>query len=257
MRVRVRNRTVTLIALAAVVLLASPLVSVVQAQWITSYVAGAPGRGWPLDGVGGGPDVDFIQERDGATPAPGNPANTGGSGGGRDVDDDYYYAGEYPAPIGTVATDEIAFERAFAGTDNDLRIHFNLPASSNPADRFRFSFEANNLDERAENPDPRYGIEVLFNDNLIFAEMTISPAELNTVFTSPEFTAGDVGAIGGPGGDNVILVRGINHNNEGGGNWMGIDYHHLETIPIPEPGCLTLLAGGLIFLLPFFFRGKK
>ena len=45
MRVRVRNRTVTLIALATVVLLASPLVRVVQAQWITSFVAGAPGRG--------------------------------------------------------------------------------------------------------------------------------------------------------------------------------------------------------------------
>ena len=105
---------------------------------------GAPGRGWPLDDVGGGPDVDFIQERD-TNPPPGNPANTGGSGASRDVDDYYYFAGTYPAAptgVGTVATDEIAMERAFAGTDNDLRIHFNLvklvPAL-HPDDTFRFS----------------------------------------------------------------------------------------------------------------------
>jgi hypothetical protein len=44
--------------------------------------------------------------------------------------------------VGVVATDEIAMERAFAGTDNDLRIHFNLvklvPAL-HPDDTFRFS----------------------------------------------------------------------------------------------------------------------
>jgi hypothetical protein len=105
---------------------------------------GAPGRGWPLDDVGGGPDVDFIQERD-TNPPPGNPANTRGSGASRDVDDYYYFAGTYPAAptgVGVVATDEIAMERAFAGTDNDLRIHFNLvklvPAL-HPDDTFRFS----------------------------------------------------------------------------------------------------------------------
>lgn len=221
-------------------------VSMAHAQWETVFQAGAPGRGWPTDGVGGGPDVDFVQES-GTNPPPGDADSPAVN---QQADDDYYFAGHYPDPINEVANDEIAFERAFAGTDNDLRIHFNLPDDLNPADRFRFSYEANNLDE-GNGSDPRYGVEVFFNDTLIFPEETIRPAQLNTVFTSPEFTAADVGALAGSGGDNVIYLHGINHNADGGGNWMGLDFHHLETIHIPEPGCLCLLVGGLICLLPF------
>lgn len=224
-----------------------------QAQWSTVFQAGSPGRGWPRDGVGGGPDVDFVQEA-GTNPPPGNPNSPAVD---QQADDDYYFAGVYPAPIGEVASDEIAFERAFAGTDNDLRIHFNLPSDLNAQDSFRFSFEANNLDERAENPDPRYGVEVTFNGVLIFPETTISPAELNTVFTSDEFTAASVNALAGPGGDNVIALRGINHNAEGGGNWMGLDYHHLEIMPIPEPSSLSMMLAALIWLMPYLYYEKN
>jgi hypothetical protein len=218
---------------------------VAQAQWSTVWQAGRPGRGWPVDGVGGGPDVDFVQET-GTNPPPGNPNSPSVN---QQADDDYYFAGTYPAPIGTVP-DERAFERAFAGTDNDLRIHFNLPSTLNPGDRFRFSLEANNLDQGNAPTGARYGVEVLFNNTVIFPAFDIRPPDLNSIFTSPEFTAASVGAIGGPGADNVIYLRGLNHNAEGGGNWMGLDYHHLETIPIPEPSCLGLMVGGLIGIIP-------
>lgn len=227
-------------------------VSVAHAQWETVFQAGAPGRAWPVDGVGSGPEVDFVQEA-GTNPPPGDPNSPAVN---QQADDDYYFAGEYPAPIGTVANDEIAFERAFAGTDNDLRIHFNLPDTLDAGDRFRFSYEPFNLDE-GNGADPRYGVEVLFNDTLIFEEQVIRPADLSTIFTSPEFTAADVGAIGGPGGDNVISLRGINYNAEGGGNWMGLDYHHLEVTPIPEPTGISLLMGGLILLIPILWNEKS
>lgn len=230
------------------VLLVSGLAS---AQWQTVWQAGAAGRGWPIDGVGGGPDVDFVQEA-GTNPPPGDPNSPAVN---QQADDDYYFAGVYPNPpvgVGAVANDEIAFERAFSGIDNDLRIHFNLPATLDPRDNFRFSFEANNLHEDAAvNPDPRYGIEVSVNGTLVMPEMIITPSELNTVFTTAEFTAADAGMIGGPGVDNVLSLTGINYNAEGGGNWMGMDYHHLEMNPIPEPGSLAMMLSGLIWFVPF------
>jgi hypothetical protein len=174
------------------------------------------------------------------------------------ADDDYYFAGVYPDPptgVGIVATDEIAMERAFAGTDNDLRIHFNLPTNINPNDKFRFSFEANNLHEDAAFSDPRYGVEVYVNGTLVHPEQVIRPADLNTVFTTGEFTAAEVGLVGGPGADNVVWLNGAtnngaNYNAEGGGNWMGMDYHHLEIMPVPEPGTLSMLLCGLFWTIP-------
>ena len=230
--------------------------SVADAQWTTVFQAGAPGRGDPVDGVGGGLEVDFVQERDGATPPPGSAINIGGEGADRDVDDDYYFAGEFPAPIGVVTSDEIAFERAFTGTDLDLRIHFNLSDALNDADRFRFSYEAYSIHDAAENPDPRFGVEILVNDTMIFSEQLLRPDDLNTVFTSPEFTAADVGLVGGAGMDNIVTVRGVSYNDDGGGNWMGIDYHHLEAVPVPEPTTISLLVGGLILLIPLLWHEK-
>jgi hypothetical protein len=176
------------------------------------------------------------------------------------ADDDYYVAGTYPDPIGTVA-DELVSERAFAGTDNDLRMHFNLPDTLTPEDKFRFSFAATNLDEDAANTDPRYGIEVAVNGTQVMSELVIRPAELNTVFTTDEFTAAEVGMIGGAGADNIVALTGINHSAEGGGNWMGLDYHHLEWQPVPEPGSFAMMLSGLIWFVPFMCyeraNGKK
>ena len=229
----------------------------VMAQWEDVFVLGDPGRGWPLDGVGGGPDVDFIQEI-AVNPPPGNPANTGGEGGDRDVDDDYYFAGTYPdAPtgVGAVATDETAMERAFAGEDLDLRIHFNLPSDLHPDDKFRITTNPINLHD--DGGDTRYGVEFLFNGSLVKPEVVVRPADLNTLIVSAEFTAGDVGAIGGAGIDNIINIHGVSHNDDGGGNWMGMDYHRLERNPVPEPGSLSMLLCGIFWMIPLVCWEKK
>ena len=231
-------------------------VGLAHAEFTTVWQLGAPGRAWPVDGVGSGPDVDFLQENGTINPLPGSP--TSGTAP-RSSDNDYYFAGTYNGPNSlnaTVPTDETGFERAFAVADNDLRIHFNLPADLHPLNTFRFSFEANNLDERDLNPNPRYGIEVSFNGTVIFPELTITSAELNTVFTSDVFTAVDVGAGGGLCGDNIVSLRGINHNADGGGDWMGMDFHHLEREPIPEPSTLLLISLGGLLLLPVLKRRR-
>ena len=231
----------------------------VLAQWETVWQLGAPLRGWPGDGVGGGPDVDFVQET-GVNPPPGDPNSPAVN---QQADDDYYFAGEYPAPIGAVANDEIAMERAFAGSDNDLRIHFNLSEDLSPGSEIRFSLESNNLHEGG-GADPRYGVEVLFNGVLIAPERIVRPAELNTVFTSDPVTLSDVNAVFGPGGDNVLHLRGINLNNDGGGNWMGLDYHELEVkaavsaeVPALSDLGLLALALALIPIGTFIIRRRR
>jgi hypothetical protein len=157
------------------------------------------------------------------------------------ADNDYYFAGSYTTvigsvtnyygdytPIGDVAADEEAAERAFAGADNDLRYHFNLPTTLKATDVLSVTFDANNLDTGAVNPDPRYGIEVLFNGVLVQPEIIIRPEELASV-----------NAQTGPGFDNIVSLRGVNYNADGGGNWMGIDYVQLNAgtaAPPTEPG---------------------
>jgi len=196
------------------------------AEWSVVWQAGQLGRGWPVDGVGGGPDVDFVQEA-GTNPPPGNPNNTPAD---QQADDDYYFAGVYPPSptgAGTVANDERAFERAFAGSDNDLRIHFNLdPDIYDPSTVFRFIFTPFNFDGNGS--DPRYGTRVSFNGVEILPEVISRNAQVGSLIVSTQMTFGAVGASFGAGGDNVISLRGINYNADGGGNWMGIDYHALE-----------------------------
>jgi len=215
------------------------------ADFTTQWQLGAPLRGWPRDGGadGGGVNVDFVQEA-GTNPAPGDPNSPATD---QQADDDYYFAGAYPAPIGTVPADEIAMERAFAGSDNDLRIHFNLPAELSPESTARFHVEPFNLD--GNGAPPRYGVEVYFNEVLIMPEVVVNDAGLNTILTSGEVSLGSVSAQFGPGGDNIIRLRGINKNAEGGGNWMGMDYHALEIDAIQGPGAIpTLSEWGLIVL---------
>ena len=236
-------------AAMAVVFLAT---GIATAQWSTVFQAGAPGRGWPQGETGGGPNVNFVQENGNENPPPGDPNSPAAD---QQADDDYYFAGDYPDPIGNVAANEEAFERAFVPNDPNLRIHFNLD-SPNPSDQFRFSLEPFNLHTGDDIPNPRYGVSVLFNDVVIMPETVVTPAELNTIFTSEVFSASDVNAVDGA---NVVLVKGTAFNEDGGGSWMGMDYHHLETVP--EPGTLGMMFSGLIWTIPFACyernRGRK
>jgi len=203
------------------------------------WAVGKDDNGWPV-GNGGGPNATFVQEA-GTNPLPGNPNSPEVN---QQADDDYYLAGDYTktipsvvaqsgdyVPVGPVFANEEAAERAFAGTDNTKRYHFNLPTTLKPTDQLLVTFDANNLDTGGA--DPRYGIEVYFNDILVQPEIIIFPADLDKDYTSKPFTLASVNAQVGSGFDNVLTLKGINYNADGGGNWMGIDYVQLNPIPTP------------------------
>ena len=80
------------------------------------------------------------------------------------------------APVGLVEVNEEAAERAFAGLDNDLRYHFNLPESLEPTDRLTVSYDALNL--HGDQADSRYGIEVYVNNVQVQSEIVIRPDHL-------------------------------------------------------------------------------
>jgi len=114
-----------------------------------------------------------------------------------------------------------------------MRIHFNLPSSLQPEDLLAVTFDALSLDDPSVvNTDPRYGVEVYFNGVLVQPQMIIRPAQLGADSTTPQFTLASVNAQVGPGFDNVVRLKGISYNAEGGGNWMGIDYIQLNTVPL-------------------------
>jgi hypothetical protein len=207
------------------------------------WSVGKDDNGWPF-GDGGGPNTSFVQENGGINPLPGRPNNPEVNQQG---DNDYYFAGEYTTtidsvvafygpytPVGIVLVNEEGAERAFAAADNDLRYHFNLPTSLTPADVLSVSFDALNLDDPANpaNTDPRYGIEVYFNGVLVQDQIVIRAPQLDVDYTTPEFTLASVNAKTGAGFDNIISLKGINYNNEGGGNWMGIDYVKLNYVQL-------------------------
>ena len=154
--------------------------------------------GWP-EGDGGGANTTFVQET-GTNDLPGNPASPEVA---QQADDDYYFAGVYTKtiiedewgeydPVGIVPKNEEAAERAFAGIDNDLRYHFNLPATLDLTDEITISFDANNLHEGED--DPRYGIEIYFNDVMVQEEIVIRPDDLGNKFTTEPFTLASVNA---------------------------------------------------------------
>lgn len=204
---------------------------------------------WPIDvsmddnthggSTGGGANAIFVQEA-GTNPLPGNPA---GPEVNQLSDDDYYLAGEYTKvipeivafygveyePVGTVLVNEYAAERAFAGSDNEKRYHFNLPATLQPTDQLVVSFDAVDLDTGGT--DPQYGVEVYFNGTLIKPEVIIRAPDLDVDQVTEPFTLASVNAEVGPGWDNIVTLRGINHSAEGGGNWMGIDYVNVDPMP--------------------------
>ena len=236
------------------------VLSAMASQAAIVWQAGAPGRAWPQDGVGGGPDVDWIQET-AVNDLPGAPDSGLAP---RTSDDDYYFAGVYTTvvdggtytPVGVVATDELGAERAFAGVDNSSRFHFNL-TTVDPADLFSVSFEANNL--HGQGGTEHYGVEVYFNNVLVAEEVDVNPGNLNTVITTPQFTLDSVNAQLGPGFDNYVELRGINYNASGGGNWMGHDYVALnaDPNPIPEPSAPLLALLGSVLTLSFLRRRNR
>jgi hypothetical protein len=206
------------------------------------WSVGKDDNGQPA-GNGGGPNTSFVQENGGSNPLPGNPNSPEVNG---QADDDYYFAGDYSqtitnvtdiegeyTPVGTVLVNEESAERAFAGSDNTKRYHFNLPSNLKPTDQLMITYDIFNLDTGAANADPQYGIEVYFNDFLLQSEIIIRPADIDFNFTTAPFTLESVGAKAGPGFDNIITLHGINHAGDGGGNWMGIDYVALDPLPTP------------------------
>ncbi|HUS36353.1 MAG TPA: hypothetical protein VM680_13460, partial [Verrucomicrobiae bacterium] len=215
------------------------------------WQVGKDDNGWPV-GNGGGPNATFVQEA-GSNPLPGNPASPEVN---QQADDDYYFAGTYTTPIqsvvdaegsyepvGIVLVNEEAAERAFAGSDNSKRYHFNLPTTLQPTDQLLFTVDFNNLDTTAGIDAARYGFEVYFNDVKIQDEIIVTSAELNRAFQTAPFTLASVNAATGPGFDNILMLKGINHSGDGdgAGQWMGIDYLKLD--PMPQPILLPIQIG--------------
>src|SRR5439155_2401162 len=87
--------------------------------------------------------------------------------------------------------------------------------------------------------DPQYGIEVYFNSVLVQPEIVIHPADIDKDFTTDPFTLASVNAEVGPGFDNIVTLKGINHSADGGGQWMGIDYVTLNPGSAPVPRSLS------------------
>ena len=155
------------------------LVTTSQADLI--WTVGLPGDGWPQDGAAGGPETVFVQEA-GVNELPGEPDN---STDAQQSDDDYYFAGVYTTvqdggtydPIGTVAENEVGAERAFTGSDNTLRYHFNLPSTVGAATPLTVSWDANNLHTDGID-EPRYGVEVYVNGTRVAEETLVRGDQL-------------------------------------------------------------------------------
>jgi hypothetical protein len=205
-------------------------------------------------------NADFVQEDGQANEPPGDPNAR---------DDDWYFPGVYPDPVGDLPDGSPLtgdLERAFVPSDNNLRLHFNLPDDLSPSDRFIFTTDAINLEETGEGiTDPRYGIEVNFNGVNIIPMMVIRADAFNQGIASEPFTAAEVGAVGGPGADNVVELVGTPFNEEGGGRWMGFDFHRLEiekgAEPAPTPTMseigLLVLALGLMQIGVLVIRRRR
>jgi hypothetical protein len=69
---------------------------------------------------------------------------------------------------------------------------------------------------------------VYVNNVQVQSETVIRPDQLGQTYATDPFTLADVNAEVGAGYDNIITLKGVNYNAEGGGNWMGIDYVQLS-----------------------------
>src|SRR5262245_24131369 len=113
------RKSAFVIATIALIALVAPCSRGAQVVW----ECGKDDNGWPA-GDGGGANASFVQENGSINQLPGSPTSTEGPQG---ADNDYYFAGTYTtvitgngnyAPVGTVAVNEEAAERAFAAADN-------------------------------------------------------------------------------------------------------------------------------------------
>ena len=172
---------------------------------------------WQL-GISNNSQTEFAQEDGNVNSAPGSATAK---------DDDYYFAGDYPEPIGSLAQDEplANMERANLVVDTTNRIHFNLDSSVSDATDFRLTIDVccsnHNEFRNSSGPIP---FDVYVND--VFQESFSTNGQNNghEEFTV-EFTAAEVAALTGPGGDNVVSIE--RQAGQGGG-WMQFDTIHLE-----------------------------
>ena len=206
--------------------------------------------GWPA-GDGGAENASFVQENAEVNDLPGSPTSPETD---QQADNDYYMAGLYETviaangdytPVGLVEANEEAAERALTPGKSELCYHFNLPNTLAPTDRLQVTFDAFNLDTGAANANPRFGVEVYVNGTLVQEEIVITPDMLGTEIITPGFTLSSVGAQVGAGFDNILTLRGISYADDGGGNWMGIDYVKLDEEPAPIPAPLRAWTVGL------------
>jgi hypothetical protein len=210
--------------------------------------------GWPA-GDGGGANATFVQENGTVNDLPGRPNSPETN---QQADNDYYFAGVYTnviaangayEPVGIVPRNEEAAERAFAGEDNDLRYHFNLPATLRPTNQITITFDALNLHVDDTVTDPHYGIEIYFNGVLVQPQLIIRTNQLGISQTTAPFTLATVNAQTGLGTDNIVTLKGINYSADGGGNWMGIDYVRIEPLAEQKPQFTSITsANGRITL---------
>jgi hypothetical protein len=213
------------------------------------WAVGKKDYGWPV-GDGGGPNTSFVQENGAISALPGSPSNPEAD---QQSDNDYYFQGVYTTPLpgvistygaytplGPVLANEEGAERAFAGGDLDLRYHFNLPGTLKPNDELTVTYAPLNLDDSIAGgiANSRFGIEVYFNGVKVQDNIVMRQAQLNQDFTTQPFTLASVDARVGAGYDNIVSLKGVSYANEGGGNWMGIDYVQLN----PVCGALTIAA---------------
>ncbi len=214
------------------------------------WTIGLDDNDWPLLGVNSAANASFVQENGAINAMPGSPFSTAAA---QQADNDYYVAGTYntivPAngayvPVGVVALDEIAAERAFAGGDLSLRYHFNMPAGYDPNSLLTVTFDASNLDDTA-GATRRFGVEVYINGVLVRGEELIEPADIDIDYTSTPISI-SAASVGGVGTDNIVELRGISYNGAGGGNWMGVDYVRLDVAPVPEPGSIAVVGAALL-----------
>jgi hypothetical protein len=200
------------------------------------WTCGIKDNAQPTTGTGGGANANFVQETGSINPLPGSPDSTPVNQG---ADNDYYFAGDYTitipsvtnsygdyTPVGTVAVDEDSAERAFAGADDDLRYHFNLPSSLKTNDVLTVTFAETSLD--TGHTDSRYGVAVYINAVLVQPEIVIRRPQLGVDYTTPPVTLANVNAQTGPGADNIVSLKGVNYSADGGGSWMGLDYVQLN-----------------------------
>lgn len=186
-------------------------------------------------GVDNNSNSDFGQENGSLNSAPGSATTR---------DDDWYLAGDYPAPIGTLASDEalLNFERALTIADHTNRIHFNLSAAELVEGR-EFRLLIDNISNSITSGTIAFS--VLFNDvNVFNGTVTTTGGGL---FTTPAFLATAVNAVEG---ENVVTLT----RTTTGGSWMQFDYVRLET-QVPEPG-IALAVTALLVITPLRRRRR-